>query len=448
MPRSIRSTLLSWYALILLLVLGSFGAALIISQRRSLLDQLQVELEAHASALAGAVEDEADGFEFEMARQYLGIFDPRDPQGPYFVIWNRHGSIGFASHEKPDVPRPGARGVRNRGGSLEISRPGTDGTWVVVGQSTASVREAVAAFSGKVAATGAAVLLISLIGGWMLAGRVLRPIRRISEAATDISEGNLVRRIDLQSTEDELGKLAGVLNEAFDRLQGAIERQTRFTADASHELRTPLSVILLNTEHSLSRDRDAADYKEALEAIDRAGRRMKSLIAVLLSMARADSGIDSAPQECIDMEKVVEETLELVQPLAEERGVVLKRSTMPARVQGNRDLILEMATNLLSNAILHNRRGGQGRVDLMVENGSVLFEVKDDGPGIADEDLPHVFERFYRVDKARTRKTGGSGLGLAITKWIVEVHGGSISVASRPDKGTVFSVRLPPSKGP
>ncbi|MCZ6688706.1 MAG: ATP-binding protein [Planctomycetota bacterium] len=443
MRRSIRGILFFWYAVILVLVIVAYGATLIESQRRSMYASLDSRLDVHAIALAGSVEDEVDGFELEISPQYYSLFKSNDPDSPYFVFWDRHGSIAATAPPGLLVTRAAESGIRDRDGNREVSRRGHDGTWVLVGQATDRVREDLGAFTGKVAGIGVTVLIISLLGGWFLAGRVLKPIRRISEAASEISESNLSRRINLKRTENELGGLAGVLNEAFDRLQSAVERQKRFTADASHELRTPLSVILVHTEHSLSRKREAAEYEEALQAIDRAANRMKSLIGVLLGMARADSGNGTIFRESIDLEKVVDETIDLLRPMAEARGVVLDRATVPAKMQGNRELLQEMAINLISNSIIHNRRGGRSRACLRVDNGAVVFRVEDDGPGIPEDDLPHLFERFYRVDKARSRRTGGSGLGLAITKWIVEEHGGSISVESDPGKGSVFSVRLP-----
>jgi heavy metal sensor kinase len=265
----------------------------------------------------------------------------------------------------------------------------------------------------------------------------------MTSAADAISVRNLSERIDLQETDSELGQLASVLNRTFDRLQSAFEQQSRFTADASHELRTPLSVILANAELALSRPRSSEEYRAALDTCRRASQRMKSLIDCLLMLARCDSGNSALEPSELDLEPVAKECLELMRPLAEERHIRMEATTAPLRVHGDRDRVSQVLTNLLSNAIRYNHDGGQVHVGVAAENGAAVLTVTDTGVGIPLEALPHIFDRFYRVDEARSRLEGGSGLGLAICKTIVEAHGGTITARSEPQGGTTIEVRLP-----
>ena len=247
----------------------------------------------------------------------------------------------------------------------------------------------------------------------------------------------------MSRTESELGRLASTLNDSFDRLQQAVEKQSRFTADASHELRTPVSVVLTVPEQTLARERDGDEYRESLAAVLRAARRMKNIVDGLLVLTRADSGQVALDRVDLDVGRVVEETIELLGPLAKEHGVALEQAGPHVEIQGDRERLREVFTNLIANGIRYNRADGQVRIELAEKNGNVDVSVRDTGIGIPAQHLPHLFDRFYRVDPARSRKAGGSGLGLAISRWVVESHGGSITVESTEGEGTTFTVSLP-----
>jgi heavy metal sensor kinase len=292
-------------------------------------------------------------------------------------------------------------------------------------------------------AVGSIVLILTLAAGWFLTGRALAPIARISEAAAAVSASNLAARIDVAEMETELGDLATTINSTFDRLQRAFDQQTQFTADASHELRTPLSIVLAQADLTLKRTRSVAEYQDALETIRRSARRMKSVVEGLLVLARADTGALALVKEEMDLAPAVEDACRLLAPLAAERSVNLETRLQPLLAWVDRERFAELMANLIGNAIRYNREGGRVEVCLQNKNGDALLEVADTGIGIPEDELPHVFERFYRVDKARSRALGGSGLGLAIAKWVVEAHGGRITVASQAGHGTTFNVWLP-----
>jgi len=282
-----------------------------------------------------------------------------------------------------------------------------------------------------------------LAGGWWLATRAIRPIETISATAQKITAGNLAERVPLSETDSELGQLAQVLNTSFDRLQAALARQAQFTADASHELRTPVSVILSQTQTVLARERSAGEYRESLEACQRAAQRMRQLIESLLVLARLDSGELSACSEPCALERLTSEALGLLEPLAVEHHVTLHAQLIPAPCAGDAEQLGRLVTNLVTNAIFYNRPGGEVRVETQTDEETVTLIVSDTGDGIAAEDQPHIFERFFRADKSRSRARGRAGLGLAIAKTIVEAHRGTIHVSSEPGKGSTFTVRLP-----
>jgi heavy metal sensor kinase len=294
----------------------------------------------------------------------------------------------------------------------------------------------------NLAAVGGLVLLVGLAGGWWFVGRSLRPISEISSTATKISAGDLSQRINTAEAESELGQLAAVLNSTFARLETAFAQQKQFASDAAHELRTPVSVILTQTQMSLGRERDAASYKQTVEACQRAAQRMRKLIESLLELARFDAGQEVLKRLRFDLSSTVKDSIEMVQTLAEERRVKIVSELPSLEINGDPERLAQVVTNLLTNAIQYNKPDGEVRVKLESQNGLAVLTVTDTGKGITPEDLPRVFERFYRADKSRTG-AGNSGLGLSICKAIVEAHGGTIEIASVTDQGTTFSVRLP-----
>ena len=444
MARSIRRSLTAWYATALVLVVGAFGALLYYRLWLAATDEVDAELRAHAHAIAGTIEPYGGGrFDLELSDEYSMYFREKGEDAPYYVIWDAKGALADRSDPTVEIPRPAGPGSRERGHRREVFASGPAGTLVLVGRGTYERSHRLREFLGAVVGTGGAVLLVSLVGGWLLARRALAPIERISVAAQRISSRDLSARIPIERTEDELGRLAKVLNETFARLQEAFERQTRFTADASHELRTPLSIVVSHLELALRKERSAAEYRESIETALRGAERMRAVVEGLLTLARADAGTLALAKDRVDLRAAVEETVAMLSPTAAERRVTFLAALEPATVVGDRDRLRDLVTNLLTNAIRYNREGGRVDVGLRVEAGQAVLSVSDTGVGIPSQDLPHLFERFYRVDKVRSRELGGSGLGLSIAKWIVEAHGGTIGVVSQEGEGATFAVRLP-----
>jgi signal transduction histidine kinase len=246
---------------------------------------------------------------------------------------------------------------------------------------------------------------------------------------------------------DELGRLADTLNQMISRLERSFTALRRFTADASHELKTPLTVLKAGVERALTTPKmppeSLAVLEEAMDEIN----RMTELVDALLTLARADEGLVRLHQEPVDLRALILETEETGELLAEPAGIAVSADAPvdPVIVPVDGSRIRQLVMNLLTNAVKYTPAGGRVRLWLERDDGRVRFGVSDTGIGIAPGDLPHIFDRFWRADSARTR-TGerpGVGLGLAICKWIAEAHGGTIDVQSRPGRGTTFSVTLP-----
>ena len=266
-------------------------------------------------------------------------------------------------------------------------------------------------------------IAIALAGGFWLADRAMRPVKTITQAARTIGETDLSRRINSQS-KDELGELANTFDAMLARLQAAFERQRQFVADASHELRTPLTIVNLETSRAIASRRSPQEYQQALSIIHSENDFMTSLVNDLLTLARMDAGQTTIEKKPLDLSDVVVETVERLTPLATRNGVTLEAGNLPeTRILGDRQYLLQMLSNLVENAIKYST--GENKrvwVETGTSDGSAWVRVSDNGPGIAAEHIPHLFDRFYRVDKARTRETGGwrriglspngSGLGL------------------------------------
>ncbi len=433
---SIRRTLLVWYGAMLAVTLGAFGTLVYFELRRSMFAEVDPEIRALAETIAGGIRLAPDGrFELQLSDENHALFETNRFHY-YYVVYAGSGPVS----SRPDWPgpaRPEAPCVREREGWREIAVAGPPGVVVLVGRRLQYPMNRIRGIMVGVVAGGAIILLVALQGGSWLAARTLVPIARMTETAAAVAT-DLSKRIDERAAAEELAALARTLNEAFARLEAAFERQTRFTADASHELRTPLSIVMTQIELALRKERTPAEYRETLETCLRAAHRMKGVIEGLLTLARADAKDVNLAREKVDLRAVVEETVAMLRPMAAERNVTLSVTTEPAEVVGDRDRLREVVTNLVTNAIRYNRDNGTVEVAL---RGGVLT-VRDTGLGIPEKDRPHVFERFYRADKARSRELGGTGLGLAIAKWIVEAHGGSIAFESREGEGTTFTVRF------
>jgi two-component system, OmpR family, sensor kinase len=376
---------------------------------------------------------------------------------PYFAIWSNTGSVILRSVDcpalqAPEISRPVALNLaqasaeptfRTRDSVRELIVTGPLGSTILVGQSVERQEASLQALRMSLLGMGGAVLAVGLLGGFLFSGRVIRPIRLISETAKSISGRDLSGRIDVHDTQSELGSLAETLNETFARLETEFMRQRQFTADASHELRTPLSVILAQCELALAKSRTPEEYRSAIESSLRASTRMKLLVESLLVLARADSGRLELHLERFDLKEAAEECVVMLSPIARQKRVQLVFEGENFSVDGDRACILQVITNLVSNAIRYNLPDGEVCVRVNQNKGEAVLEVMDSGIGIAGADQSRVFQRFFRADNARSRESGGSGLGLAICQSIVRAHGGRISFASVPGAGTTFTARLP-----
>jgi signal transduction histidine kinase len=373
-----------------------------------------------------------------------------EPDAFYYVIWDRDGNELAKSEAAPgDVPwlegKPGdpPPPPRMRGFLRELSHPTPGGEIVLVGRSIAEDLAGLCVVGWSLAGAGVVVLLLGLTGGWWIASRALRPVEEISATAVKIAAGDLSQRISAAEADSELGRLAAVLNSTFSRLEASFAQQRQFTADAAHELRTPIAVMLTQTQTVLTRDRAAPEYRAAVEACQRAAQRMRALMESLLQLARLDAGQETMRRMPFDLSKLVADCAEQLAPLAEARRVKILSSVPPTPCLGDPDRMSQVLTNLLANAIEYNKENGEVHITAEPQIGVVSLTVADTGEGIAPEDLPRVFERFYRADKSRTGGGGHTGLGLAISRAIVQAHGGDITVTSPPGSGAIFTVTLP-----
>ncbi|MBI3875742.1 MAG: HAMP domain-containing protein [Verrucomicrobia bacterium] len=389
--------------------------------------------------------------EFHLPEDLAELFG--DKEGFYFCIWGPDEKVAAKSTNAPAVlapprlaPNAFTPEIRTRDQWRECLLQTRRAARIVVGRDIQSDLADMRRLGEWLVLCGAAVLALGLAGGWWVAHRAIRPIADISAAAREIAAGKLDRRVSVAETDNELGQLAEVLNNTFDRLQSAFARQAQFTADAAHELRTPIAVLISEAQTALARERAPGEYREAVEECLAVAQQMRRLTESLLDLSRFDSGQETLAKEPVDLAAIASDSAALVRPLAEQRGVKLVCETQPAPCLGDAQRLGQVANNLLTNAICYNRDGGEVRVKTFVEGSSAVLEVSDTGQGIAAGDLPHIFERFYRADKARTRVAGHAGLGLAIVKAILDAHSGSISVASEPGKGSTFTARLPQGK--
>lgn len=448
-PRSVRVRLTLWYTLALAAILLVFAVGVYFFARDHLLGQIRGQLDRDLAVVTRQAESEPDELEELDQHDTVAPFAVRDGTTILHQTanWERLQFDSMLEKSPSAVMTESRRGADGRWYLVEVGAPaGPGGRYrVAVAQDEEGARRALASLARTLALGYPLALLLAVGGGYLLAGRMLAPVGKMAQKADEITADRLNERLPIENPDDEFGRLATVFNRTLGRLQDSFERLRRFTADASHELRTPLTALRSVGEVALRDRHDAAAYRDAIGSMLEEVDRLTHLVESLLLLTRADSGAARATRETIDVAAVVREVVEHVRALADEKAQTIETDlTAALSVHADRLILRQAVVNLLDNAIKYTPPRGVIRVRAApTADGNVVLEVSDTGPGIPPEEQTKVFERFYRIDKARARELGGAGLGLAIAKWAVEANGGRIELESEPGRGSTFRIVLP-----
>ncbi|MBN2707145.1 MAG: HAMP domain-containing protein [Deltaproteobacteria bacterium] len=471
-PVSIRFKLTTWYVLVFGAVLAGFCISIYVMMESKLQHSVDRRLETMAELISKTELCVVPNFlppDFE--RRLNRIFGTR-PVGKFVRVLDLAGEIGSRTdnldEDRIPVNKEVVREVVARGEIIfETQYPlgrdmpirfinypvknfnGQKVRGVVqVGTSLEFVRESMRNLLVVFLILVPSLLFVAGVVGFFLAGKALKPIREIARTTRHITVNNLDERITVPVARDDIGQLAMTINGMLDRLSLSFQKITQFTADASHELRTPLTIMRGELEIALRGQRSADEYLETLGSSLEEVERMSKIVNDLLLLSKSDMGQEVINHDPVDLRILLADMLNHFRLLAEENRIELSSGLEEvATVYGDQLRLRQMMVNLLSNAIRYTPPGG--RVDLSLKNqpGGVEIAVADTGIGIPEADIPRIFDRFYRADKARSRQYGGSGLGLSIVKWIVESHQGTIRVDSVVGEGSVFRVFFPVESG-
>lgn len=322
--------------------------------------------------------------------------------------------------------------------------PYAPGYALQVGVSLEETQEIINAVLQLLVSLFAVTVILALLSGWFLANRALIPIQGVGKVASEINESDLTRRLDLTASEVELTQLVQTFNAMLDRIEGAFQRQRQFTTDAAHELRTPLSIMQTGLDVTLSKERDAKQYRAALISVHEEVQRLSQLANTLLHLARADTNTISFTRQSVNLTLLLEAVTEQFEGVSQEKHITLTQNVAPnLHFQGDEDRLIQMMFNLIDNAIKYTPEGGQVIVNAHNSNRQMQITITDTGSGIPENEHRQVFSRFYRVDHSRNRQQGGFGLGLAIVKQTVDLHNGTIHIKSQLGEGTTFIINLP-----
>ncbi len=454
MIRNFRLRLTAWYLAFFTLLLAVFGFLFYGMFSNAMRERLDETLRSEAATAAGLLADEITELHGDLPAAAAEAVEEMKFRTTTLVIYSggrvlassdtgRSRDLAEAVRLAGQSDLVEASGYGHRGARAAIRRVPVDG-----GEAIAVALEPLDALADEMRITRRILLfgfplLIALagLGGYAVATRSLAPLGWMARQAHEIGGESLHKRLEIGDAADELTTLAASFNELLARLDQSFETMRRFVADASHELRTPLSVIRGEADVALTRERSASEYKQSLAVILDESRRLSRLVDDLLNLARADSGHVKLRLEDLYLNDLVAECCRSARTAAEARNIALE-CACPGDVpfRGDEDLLRRMVTNLLENAIRHAPEGGRVEASVEAEPGAIRVQVSDNGPGIPPEEAARVFERFYRVDEARSRREGGFGLGLAIVKWIAEVHKGEAGVISKPGAGSTFFV--------
>lgn len=454
-PLSIRLKLTAWYFAVLIATIAIFGIAAFLAMQKGIETSVDEGLQDEARAIEKLM-DRALPEEPETLADELREHSELRPDGNFAQICEKDGHCIYRSQlmVRYDVPLPesevpSAYNLEVRGLPLRLLVRG-----VAVGGSTYHIQvaapmddfyDAMTRFKWVVLLLSPVLLVLASAGGYWMSRRALIPVDEITRAAKDINSRNLSKRLRVPQSGDELQRLSETLNGMLERLEGAFNRITQFTADASHELRTPLALMRTTTEVSLRTSATVSEYREAQAQTLEELEKTSALVEKLMLLTRADAGVETLQRGPVKLTDSLREACREGRTLAEAKHITFQENLVnrPVVVEGDSHALHRLFLILIDNAVKYTQPNGLITVSLTRSDECALAEIRDTGIGIAPQDLPHIFDRFYRADKARSREFGGVGLGLSIARWEAEAHGGEIEVESTLGQGSVFRVRLP-----
>ena len=451
---SIRVRLTGWHAAVLALMLIVYATATFLAVRHEFSEQFDEELHHDLETAEGVLSWTADGHLSWSGTQH---HDPDTDAERAYDAWSFDGQPLYRSKAAlalpPAVADPSGTPYAYRSIEVEGQHWRTLTGTTTVGDRAVVLR---ASRSEEVLRNQMAEVLLVLvlglplvvalagIGGYVLARRALAPIDHLASDAQRITADRLHERLSVPNQHDEIGRLAAVINEAFARLESSFDQLRRFTADASHELRTPLAVVRGIGEGAVAQRRNPAEYEEAIGSMLEEVDRMTNLVDTLLRLSRGDAGTIRLSRQPLDLGQLTADIASSLGVLAEERSQTIALDASPdVAVSADRLVLREAVTNVLDNAIKYSPAGSKIAITVGQSHDRAFVAIADEGPGVAPEHRERIFDRFYRLDEARSRDHGGAGLGLAIARWAVEIHGGQITVDPRLGGGSEFRIVLP-----
>jgi len=462
--RHIRFKLTLWYIIILGIILTSFSTFLYLTLSRSLYKGIDTKIQSIAEVIGSSSTDPYSRYSFSnidrMWKDSLGL----KPVTKFIQVLDESGRIGKKSENLQQFQLPiSMRALKNASqGKVTfettkalgeyplrmVTVPVIRGRHIVnivqVATSLEAVDEVLKTLLLILWITVPSALVVASLGGLFLANKALKPVDEITKTARMITSRSLNQRIKLRKTKDEIGRLAETFNDMISRLGGSFNQIRQFTADASHELKTPLTILKGEIEVGLRRRRYPEEYRKIMNSNLEEVNHMSQIVDDLLFLSKADTGEIHLQRHRINLTKLVSEVYAQAKMIATTKHINVHMSNdVDGAVIGDRLKLRALLLNLVDNGVKYTPEGGEMRITLERDDSRFKLQVMDNGIGISAEDQPHIFDRFFRVDKARSREAGGSGLGLSICKWIAQAHGGEISVDSEIGKGSVFTVTLP-----
>jgi heavy metal sensor kinase len=463
--KSIRSRLTAWYILLLGIILILFSVFLNYFLSKRLYESVDNSLTVSATVVATSAVMKFNRSPLPGLDQFFEQFMGAGNLNKFYRIYDGSGNVGSRSNNidaskfplSQEAYADALSGTNSyetflvdgkhpiRVITMPILREKNLVNLVQVGTSLEAVKETLRNLRIFLFTAVPSVLVFATLFARFLARRALKPISKIIKTARDIGQGQeLSQRIPVFKVQDELGQLALTFNEMMDRLENSFAQMRQFSSDASHELRTPLTVLQGQNELVLSKLRDPKEYQEVIISNLEEIKYMSKVLEDLFVLSRSDENQVLLNYKRMDMRDLVEEVCRHAEILAEEKGISIVIAFLEqVKINGDEVRLRQMVWNILHNGIKYTQPGGELKVSLLEESGFALLSIQDTGIGIPEKDLPFIFDRFYRVDKARSKDEGGSGLGLSICRHIAEAHKGEIKVESKPGLGTRFKVHIP-----